>query len=55
MRDLFESFGMGDPYDKSNAAPLQLVRTSGNAGGKTIVLRGNVSRDVKDWLEERGF
>lgn len=32
-----------------------LVRVSKQAGPKTIFLRENLTREVKAWLEERGF
>ncbi|WFD05145.1 hypothetical protein MVES1_000471 [Malassezia vespertilionis] len=54
-RDLFEDFGWGDPYDKLNPDAQFLQRTSSLGGSKKIVLRGNWTRDVKAWLEERGF
>ncbi|WFD37530.1 uncharacterized protein MJAP1_000474 [Malassezia japonica] len=54
-RDLFEDFGWGDPFNKLNPNAELLVRTTQQAGSKMIVIRGNWSRDVKAWLEERGF
>ena len=54
-RDLFDEFGWGDPYDKSNPYANNLVRVSKNAGPKTVFLRSNVSREIKAWLESRGF
>ena len=54
-RDLFDEFGWGDPYDKSNPYANNLVRVSKNSGPKTVFLRSNVSREIKAWLESRGF
>lgn len=54
-RDLFGAFGWGDPYDKTNPNSDMLVRVSKSAGPKTVVIRSNVSREVKAWLESRGF
>ena len=54
-RDLFEAFGWGDPYDKKNPNSSMLVRASNVAGSQKLVVRGNWTRDIKAWLEERGF
>ncbi|WFD25536.1 hypothetical protein MNAN1_000496 [Malassezia nana] len=54
-RDLFDEFGWGDPFDPANENARILMRISKNAGAKTIFLRNNVSREVKSWLEYRGF
>ncbi|PKI85373.1 hypothetical protein MVES_000433 [Malassezia vespertilionis] len=53
--DVTVYFGWGDPYDKLNPDAQFLQRTSSLGGSKKIVLRGNWTRDVKAWLEERGF
>lgn len=54
-RDLFEDFGWGDPFDKKNPDSDMLVRITHQAGSKKIFVRGNWTRDIKSWLEERGF
>lgn len=54
-RDLFEDFGWGDPFDKMNPDADKLVRLTTQAGSKKIVIRGHWTRDIKAWLEERGF
>lgn len=54
-RDLFNDFGWGDPFDKANPNADMLVRISQQAGSKKIFLRGNWTRDVKEWLAQRGF
>ncbi|WFD29362.1 hypothetical protein MSPP1_000371 [Malassezia sp. CBS 17886] len=54
-RDLFEDFGWGDQHKHQHDAEPTVVRMSTQAGPKTIVLRGNCSRDIKQWLEQRGF
>lgn len=54
-RDIFEEFGWGDPFDKANPYSQILVRISKSAGPKTVFLRTNLSREIKSWLEHRGF
>ncbi|WFD18045.1 hypothetical protein MCAP1_000257 [Malassezia caprae] len=54
-RDLFNEFGWGDPFDPANVHARMLMRISKQAGPKTIFLRSNVAREVKSWLEYRGF
>ena len=53
--DLFDDMGWGNPYDKCNPNARMLLRVTNNAGPKTVHLRSNVSREVKVWLESRGF
>ncbi|EDP43588.1 hypothetical protein MGL_1801 [Malassezia globosa CBS 7966] len=53
--DLFDDMGWGNPYDKCNPNARMLLRVTNNAGPKTVHLRSNVSREVKAWLESRGF
>ncbi|WFD21826.1 hypothetical protein MEQU1_000482 [Malassezia equina] len=54
-RDLFDEFGWGDPFDPANTYARMLMRISKHAGPKTIFLRTNVAREIKSWLEYRGF
>lgn len=54
-RDMFESFGWGDPFDKKNKYATIVERVNNGQGTRMIVLRGNLVREVRDWLENRGF
>lgn len=54
-RDMFETFGWGDPFDKQNPGSTFLERISSGPGSKSVVLRGNFTRELRAWLEQRGF
>ncbi|WFD33996.1 hypothetical protein MCUN1_000824 [Malassezia cuniculi] len=54
-RDMFESFGWGDPFDKKNKYSTLVERIVNSNGTRMIVLRGNLVNEVREWLEHRGF
>ena len=52
---MFESFGWGDPFDKKNRYAALLERVNNGQGTRMVILRGNLVREVREWLEQRGF